>query len=56
MIERFYKELGRLIGTDANPTFCARNFGCDVNGAAHIIETLKSQGRAIERDGKLYRR
>lgn len=55
MIERFYRELGRLIGTDSDPRFWADNFGCTVEGAGHIIATLKATGRAIERDGRLYR-
>lgn len=56
MIERFYNELGRVIGTDANPEIWARNFGMTTEGAAHIIKTLKATGHAVERDGLLYRR
>lgn len=55
MKERFYRELGRVIGTDADPAFWAQNFGCSVEGAADIIRELKAEGRAVERDGKLYR-
>lgn len=55
MLERFYRELGRVIGTDGDPVFWARNFGCDPQGAVHIIKTLKATGRAVERNGLLYR-
>lgn len=55
MVERFYNELGRMIGTDANPQFWADNFGMAKEGAARIIETLKASGRAVERNGLLYR-
>lgn len=55
MIERFYNELGRVIGTDANPEFWAKNFGMATEGAANIIKSLKASGRAVERDGRLYR-
>jgi hypothetical protein len=54
MTDRFHRELGREIGTDANPRFWARNFGMDAKGAASIIEQLKRERRCIERDGKLY--
>jgi hypothetical protein len=53
--ERFYRELGRVIGTDADPAFWARNFGCSVEGAAAILNELKAERRAVERDGRLYR-
>ena len=55
MKERFYRELGRAIGTDADPAFWARNFGMDPAGAAHIIRQLVAERRAVVRDGKLYR-
>lgn len=54
MKERFHRELGRVIGTDADPAFWARNFGMSVEGAAHIIDQLKRERRAVERNGRLY--
>lgn len=55
MTDRFHRELGRLIGTDANPVFWARSFGMDPIGATAIIEQLKRERRCVERDGRLYR-
>lgn len=55
MKERFYRELGRLIGTDSDPAFWARNFGMSFEGASQIIGELKAERRAFERDGRLYR-
>jgi hypothetical protein len=53
--ERIYRELGRTIGTDADPAFWARNFGCDRQTIAHIFTELRAEGRAYEHEGKIYR-
>lgn len=55
MLERFYNELGRVVGTDADPKLWADNFGMTVEGAARILQTLKASGRAVERNGLIYR-
>ena len=55
MADRFYYELGRLQGTDADPDFWARHFGLGSIAAGDILRQLISEGRAIERNGMIYR-